>query len=205
MTTIKELVDVYLASRGYKRLKGADEDATPILPLIMMDSAFQLYDKYIKPVKCKHELKKLKNEWVAHYNRFNRSFFRCYNEEQTDFIIEMMDAFEDYIQKDMQIAYIQFTNLFRNEDLERQKILSACMLSNILCQCAEIIHERIYGGVYENKNHDIISCEKTMHKWSDLFYGKEKPSLDPNKDKNITTAVDILCKRQIEFLKLYRK
>lgn len=205
MITIKELVDTYLQAKGLKRLRGAEEDATPILPLIIMDSAFQLYDTYINPIKCKHEMKKLKNDWVDAYNKFNRDYFSCYSEEQTLFIVDMMDTFEDYIKNDLKIAFIQFTSLFKNESLERQKVISACLLSNVLCQSAEIVWERVYNSCDMKTNRYIIACERIMHKWGDIFYGREKPSIDPNKNSDISLAVNVLCKRQMEFLRLYYK
>lgn len=202
--TIKSLVDKYLKAKGLKRVKGADNDASPLLPLIMMDSAFQLFDKYVKKVECRHEMKKWKNEWLAHYHRFNRDFFRCYDGDETDFIIDMMDTFEEYIANDMTITFVQFTNLFKNESFDRQKVLSACMLSNILCQCAEIIWERVYYASLEKKNQDIIACEKYMHKWSDMYYGYDKPNVNPNNSKPICDAVSILCAKQVKFLNIYR-
>lgn len=43
-TNIKEIVDVFLESKGVIRQKGNDGDITPLLPLIIMDSAFQLFN-----------------------------------------------------------------------------------------------------------------------------------------------------------------
>lgn len=201
--TIKSLVGKYLHAKGLKKIMGADDDASPLLPLIMMDSAFSLFQKYIKPVECRHEMKHLKKEWLTHYNKFNHDYFRCYDTDETDFIIDMMDAFEEYISHDMTIAFIQFTNLFKSESLERQKIISACMLANILCQCAEIVWERVYGSSPEKKNQNIIACKKVLRKWNDSFYGMDKPYVNSNGDKNICAAVDVLCKKQIDFLTLY--
>ena len=202
--TIKSLVDKYLKAKGLKRVKGADNDASPILPSIMMDSAFQLFCKYVEKVECMHEMKHWKKEWITHYKRFNHDFFRCYDTDETDFIIDMMDTFEEYIANDMTVTFVQFTNLFKNESFDRQKVLSACMLSNILCQCAEIIWERVYYAPLEKKNQDIIACEKYMHKWSDMYYGYDKPNVNPNNSKPICDAVSILCAKQVKFLNIYR-
>lgn len=201
--TIKSLVDKYLKSKGLKRVKGADNDASPLLPLIIMDSAFQLFDKYVKPVECKHEMKHWKKEWIAHYKRFNHDFFRCYDTDETDFVIDMMDTFEDYIANDMTIAFVQFTNSFKSESFDRQKVISACMLSNVLCQCAEIIWERVYASSMEKKNQDLISCKRYMHKWSDAYYGKDKPNVNVNESKPVCDAVNILCRRTVNFSRLY--
>lgn len=204
MSHISEIVTTFLKSKGLRKIAGNENDASPILPLIMMDSAYQLYDKWVKPVESKHEMKRLKKEWIANYNLFNKDFLTCFNDEQTDFIIDMMDNFESYIAHDMMITFVQFSNLFIEEPIERQNVLTACMLANVLCQSAEIVWERIYARTDCNKqNKYIIVCEKMMHKWAEKYYGQGHPPVNPNDDKNITLAVDILCKRMINFLRTY--
>lgn len=201
---IRELVEIFLKSKGMKKISGSDNDASPLLPLIMMDSAFQLYCEYIKPVECKHEMKKWKNDWIKNYTAFNKEYFSCFNIEQTDYICDMMDEFEKFIEHDLFIAFIQFENLFIQEPLERQEVLAASMLANIHCQCAEIVWERLMEHCSTDKtNRHIIACHKIMHKWSDAYYGYDKPLVNPNKNKNICDAVDVLCKKQINFLRKY--
>lgn len=200
---IKELVDTYLKSRGLKRQKGRDDDATPLLPLIMMDSAYQLFNTYIKPVNSRFEMKKYKNEWLKAYNSFNKDFFSCYNEEQTDYLIDMMDAFAEYIKNHEEIVFVQFTNQFKNEPLERQKVLSASMIINVYCQCAEIIWEAIFRNAYHKENKNILACERLIHKWNAQYYGADKPDVDPNKNEEICRCVDILCRKQTEFIRNY--
>ena len=70
-TNIKEIVDVFLASKGLKREKGNDGDISPLLPLVIMDTALQLYNKYIRPVECKREMKMYKNKWIKLYHEYN--------------------------------------------------------------------------------------------------------------------------------------
>lgn len=203
MITIKQLVDTYLTSKGLKRIKGEDNDASPLLPLIMMDSAYSLFSRYVGGLECHHEMKKLKGLWIESYNRFNRDYFRCYDEEETSAIVDMMDAFEEYIAKDMKIAFLQFTNLFKHEDIEKQKIISACLLANVLCQSAEIVWERVYASTEERCNRHIVTCERILHKWSDKFYGKDNKDVNPNESKSIRDAIDVLCRNQINFLRTY--
>lgn len=203
MITIKELVETYLRANGLKRINGSDEDASPLLPLIIMDSAFQLYCKHVRPIKCRQEMKKIKNAWFASYEAFNKDYFRCYNQDQTEYICDMMDAFGTYIENDLAIAFVQFTNLFKSEDVERQKVIAACMLSNVLCQCAELIWERVYAAAYRKQNKEIIACEKYMHQWVDRYYGVKSRLVNPNESKPLCDAIDMLCRKQVEFLRLY--
>lgn len=109
-TSIKEIVDVVLASKGMKRDKGNDGDISPLLPLIIMDSAYQLFNKYINPVECKREMKMYKDQWKKLYHEFNMTYFRYFNEEQRDFVIDLMDAFDEHIEKHLFICHIQIMN-----------------------------------------------------------------------------------------------
>jgi len=203
--SVKTIVDTYLKSKGLKRMGGNDGDASPILPLIMMDMAYQLYREHIAPIECKQEMKQLKNRWKMNYSAFNKDFFRVFNADETDFIVDMMDEFDEFIKKDLTIAFWQFTNVMKDEPIDRQKVLSACMLINILCQCANIVWERVYKSSksQSSTNQNLLQCEHIIHRWKNLYYGKNKPTIDCNKSEQICLAVDILCKHQIEFMKRY--
>ena len=144
MTNIKEIVDIFLASKGMKREKGNDGDISPLLPLIIMDTALQLFNKYIRPVECKREMKMYKNKWIRLYHEYNMMYFRCFNEEQRDFIIDIMDEFDEHIEKQLFICHIQIMNKVNFEPIDRQKVLASTLLISILCQAARIIYEGFF-------------------------------------------------------------
>ena len=77
-TNIKEIVDVFLESKGVIRQKWNDGDITPLLPLLIMDSALELFNKAVKPVECKREMKMYKNQWKKLYHEFNMTYFLCF-------------------------------------------------------------------------------------------------------------------------------
>ena len=204
-SSVKSVVDTYLRSKGLKRIGGNEDDASPILPLIMMDMAYQLYKENIKPIVCKQEMKQLKNRWEQNYHTFNHDFFRVFDMDETDFIVDMMDEFDEFIKKDLTIAFWQFTNVIKDEPIERQKVLSACMLISVLCQCANIVWERAYKVSKSpcSTNSNLLQCEHLIHKWKTLYYGKNKPTIDCNKDEQICLAVNVLCRHQIQFMNRY--
>ena len=204
MTNIKEIVDVFLASKGLKREKGNDGDISPLLPLIIMDSAYQLFNKYINPMECKREMKMYKNQWKKLYHEFNMTYFRYFNDEQRDFVIDLMDAFEVHIKKHLFICHIQLMNKVNFEPTDRQKVLAGTLLINILCQAARIIYE----GFFQKANipmkcTTLERMDAIILRWQNLYYGTGKPNVKVDEDKQVCLSVDVLLKYCVNFLQKY--
>lgn len=204
MANIKEIVDIFLASKGMKREKGNDGDISPLLPLIIMDTALQLFNKYIRPVECKREMKMYKNKWIRLYHEYNMMYFRCFNEEQRDFIIDIMDEFDEHIEKQLFICHIQIMNKVNFEPIDRQKVLASTLLISILCQAARIIYEGFFQKAKIPMKCTILEqMDSAIIKWQNLYYGKGKPNVKVSDDKQVCLAVDVLLKYCINFLQKY--
>lgn len=201
---IRELVNIYLKSRRLVVKSGNEGDFSPLLPLIIMDSAYQMWQKYIRPVECRHEMKKLKNEWSATYHAFNRDYFRCYNAEQVDFLCDLMDANEEYLRNDIMVAFVQCSNLCKGETFEREQVLAACMMMDIFTSLAILIWQRCYRNGYpkDKDNIYLTKLSRNINRWKNLYYGGED-TVNPNDSEEIVTAVDILTRKQIKFLQSY--
>ena len=203
-TNIKEIVDIFLASKGMKREKGNDGDISPLLPLIIMDTALQLFNKYIRPVECKREMKMYKNKWIRLYHEYNMMYFRCFNEEQRDFIIDIMDEFDEHIEKQLFICHIQIMNKVNFEPIDRQKVLASTLLIGILCQAARIIYEGFFQKAKIPMKCTILEqMDSAIIKWQNLYYGKGKPNVKVSDDNQVCLAVDVLLKYCINFLQKY--
>lgn len=202
---IEDVLNTYLKSKGMRMIKGDRVDATPLLPLLMMDCAYQMFNTYIKPMVLKQKMKQFRNLWLENYNKFNKSFFSCFNEEQESYVIDMMDEFDADIYKDIQVAFWQFMAIIPNEPIDKRKALSACMMISIFCQSAQIIWGTTYKTSKGNEQicGEIKACENSIVNLKILLYGKGKEDVNPNTYKNITDAVDILCKKMIKFLYKY--
>lgn len=206
METIKEIVDIFLVSKGMTRKGGSDNDLSPILPLIIMDSALTIYKRYIRTVECRFKMRKLQNEWSRLYKTFNDEYFHLYNKEETDYIIEFMDDFEKYIDKHLKIAFIQVENLVINEPMERQEVIAAAILVSVLTQSAKVFYDELFEKAgTEHTNQVLVRMRQVINEWQNLYYGKGKPGVNPNDDKNTVLAVDILCKNMVYFLETYTK
>ena len=203
-TNIKEIVDVFLASKGMKRQKGNDGDISPLLPLIIMDTALQLFNKYIRPVECKREMKMYKNQWARLYHEFNMMYFRYFNDEQRDFVIDIMDEFDEHIEKHLFICHIQIMNKVHFEPTDRQKVLASTLLISILCQAARIIYENLFHKAKIPMRCTILEqMDAVILKWQNLYYGTGKPAVKVNDDKQVCLAVDVLLKNCVYFLTKY--
>ena len=204
MTNIKEIVDIFLASKGMKREKGNDGDISPLLPLIIMDTALQLFNKYIRPVECKREMKMYKNKWIRLYHEYNMMYFRCFNEEQRDFIIDIMDEFDEHIEKQLFICHIQIMNKVNFEPIDRQKVLASTLLISILCQAARIIYVEFFQKAKIPMRCTILDqMDAAILKWQNLYYGTGKPNVKVGDDKQVCLAVDVLLKYCVNFLQKY--
>ena len=85
MATIKEIVDIYLVSKRMTRRGGSDNDLSPVLPLIIMDSALTIYKRYIRTVECRFKMRKLQNEWSRLYKTFNVKYFFKTHQSRTEY------------------------------------------------------------------------------------------------------------------------
>lgn len=203
-TNIKEIVDVFLASKGLRRDKGNDGDISPLLPLIIMDTALQLFNKYIRPVECKREMKMYKNQWARLYHEFNMMYFRYFNDEQRDFVIDIMDEFDKHIEKHLFICHIQIMNKVNFEPTDRQKVLASTLLISILGQAARIIYENLFQKAKVPMRCTILEqMDAVILKWQNLYYGEGKPAVRVNDDKQVCLAVDVLLKNCVYFLTKY--
>ena len=195
--TALELVDIYIATLGLKRLKG--ERASPILPFFILDAMYSILVKDIAPIPVKGPTKKALTEWTHNYNLFNRSFFRAFTQEQQDEVIDIMDAFIAHIGNDITVTQVAVMNQLSKHGIafEGQKILASAMLCNILAQQATIVWEE----VYKKSNRYLAAIERHSKLWMQSYFIQRYPGhVKPNEDKTICLAVDILCKKIIQFL-----
>lgn len=193
-----EIVDIYLKSLGMKRVSG--DSLEPILPHIMMDAQYQIYCKEIKPLDCKHRLKKFRNEWIQHYNLFNRQFFSAFTDEQKDEVIDKMDSFERYIYNDIVIAKVSIMNCCTGCDFQTQKVLAACALCNILAQAALVIWQKVYKNSkgQDTKNLEIEAIGRCASLFMHEYYRGAK-DISCNND-NVDKAISVLCRKMVKWL-----
>lgn len=144
--TQQEIVDRYLAYKHRKRTVGERIDNTlPLMPFFIMDACYQIYCRDIKDIPCKHLMKQAKKKWADNYHKFTMDFFMAFDQEQTDYIVDMMDEFNDYIHNNLVMLKSAVVNHFTDETpFEDKKILGSVMACNVLAQSAQ----HMYGEMY---------------------------------------------------------
>lgn len=204
MITNQEIVDTYLAYKGMKQSDPEHrDDVRFLMPFYLMDASYQMYCKDIKDVECKHELKLIKNRWKESYRKFNAEFFKAFNEEQTDFIVDQMDEFEEYINNRIVILKVTVMGVFEAEaTFEERNILSATLTSNALSQIAQHIYRDMYRDKWMRpKDNPLIEAvSKNSYEYARHFPVTKYVNLTAS--EKVSAQIDTLCKEVIRFLKI---
>ena len=91
------------------------------------------------------------------------------------------------------------------EPIERQVVLAATLLISILTQSARIVYEGIMAKAGIRMEHKtLMRLDRLIIQWQNLYYGRNKPNVKVDDDKQVCLAVDILCKNIIYFLGQYK-
>lgn len=204
MITNQEIVDVYLKYRGKRRTeKGKRDNTLPLMPFFIMDVVYQIFCKDIKEMECKHQMKRYKNQWADNYNKFNHEFFRAFNEEQKDYIIDLMDEFGEYIHNTVVMLKSAVVNSFTQEtSFEDKRNLAAFLTCNVLCQAAQ----HLYGDMYRNRymqkemNSHIAGVQQATYKIACCYPAAK--GVDLTSSDKVMEMIDVLCKKIVKFLAL---
>ena len=203
---IVDLVNAYCKRWGLKVIKGElhDNSIAPILPFIIMDCAYSEFNREIKPLKLHHKQQRLRGEWYANYHKFNSRLFSALNQEQTDFVIDLMDEYEGKINYDVMLMKVALMNLLKGLEFADQKIMAALLVCNIIAQVAQDAwgkgNRNIYGKA--DKNHEL----KQMRVLSRNLTGTIvllPEHLDLNEDEAVNSAVNKYIGTTIKYLYSY--
>ena len=202
--TNQEIVDTYLKYRGKKRTATGKQDNTlPLMPFFIMDVVYQIFCKDINTLDCKHEMKRFRTQWKDNYNKFNHEFFRAFNEDQKDYIIDLMDEFDKYIHTTVVMLKSAVINSFTEETpFEDKCILASLLTCNVLCQASQ----HLYGDMYRNRymqketNPHIASIQQASYKIA-CHYPAVK-GVDLTSSDKVMQMIDVLCKKIVKFLSI---
>jgi len=194
---LNHLVIPYLKFQN--RTKGKRDSCTPLLHIFLLDAAYQLYSSSIVKYDLRQKAKRASNIWKNTYNLYNRQFFSIYDSNMQDEIIDLMDRFSEHMSlplKNTKDAIKNQIQTFGIQD-EEQDRLSTMLIFNILSQEANIAYEKVYRKT--DKNLSILERNSTAI-LQNYFWFKQFPvHVDPNTDKSINEAVDVLSNEIIAF------
>lgn len=171
------------------------------MPFFIMDACYQIYCKEIKDVPCKHMIKQAKKRWAICYHKYTTDFFRAFNEEQTEFIIDQMDDFNNYIQNS--VVMLQCKAMSQIPDcisFEDRKFLVAVFLCDVLAQAAQHLHGNMYrnSDMTKEVNYDIEGVKKASYDIARFHPASKGVNLAASDE--IMKFINALCKKLMKFL-----
>ena len=130
-----------------------------------------------------------------------KDFFAAFDADQTEYILDKMDALHDGIRNDIEILrYSVMKHLSEFPDETKENIASLAVLVH-LTQSArilfgELFKVRTYGGVEPMRNKDLdgmVSYSCNLFRAYTLQYASNSEIIDLNEVKDIAAASRILC------------
>ncbi|MEG0560706.1 MAG: hypothetical protein RR513_09365 [Muribaculaceae bacterium] len=171
---MKNITKTYLTHNNLFVKKSVDTLDTDIfMPYLIIDSCYLIYDEHIKSMDLKHKMKYHRTFWDKASQNFKKEFFKSFDEEQVDFIINRMDAFYDFIKNDLTILQLQVQNRLVSYRDEERCIFSIFITCNLLAQTAQYMWNSIY---YKNNTYISIIERRSLMMMSELeneFRNKE--------------------------------
>lgn len=206
-------MDVLFKARGLHRVSGGDNNASGILPWIIMQTAYDLFKEHINDTKYKYELNKYRKAWMVEYSAFNeKGCTNLLDLEQGEFLGDLMNDYEGYIKEDLKIFFWQVTNVIEEDfTFKEEKELAAAVCIYTLSQCADSIYRMVYSPVsrtdVEIADKHLLNCKRIIYAWQEEFRKRKgyRTDIDLYSNKTIAEAMDILVRKQVKFLKKYDK
>lgn len=139
----KEIIDKALRSRGMKRVSG--ETMEPIMPYLLADVAYQIYEADIRPLPLRHRMKQMSRDWVKRYTLFNRPIFANLTQDETCELTDWMDSVNERLSNEITMIRAKIMEaLCEIPDFERRKTISSFLLCHIFAQYADCSYQRVY-------------------------------------------------------------
>lgn len=203
MITNQQIVDTYLAYKHMKLSGTARDDVRMMMPLYLMDASYQVYCKDIKNFECKHKVKEIKKRWNESYRKFFSDFLLPFDVDQTEFITDQMDDFEDYIHNKMVMLKTTVMGVFSPEaSFEEKKILASVLTSNALSQMAQHVHRDMYRDKwYHPKDNPLIEVvTKNSYEFANHF--PVSRGVDLAASDKVSSMISSLCKEVMKYLSM---
>ena len=201
MITNQQIVDTYLAYKHMKLSGTARDDVRMMMPFYLMDMSYQVYCKDIKNVDCKHKVKEAKTRWKESYRKFYSDFFMPFNEDQTEFITDQMDDFEDFIHNKVVMLKTTVMNVFpQDAPFEEKKILSSVLTSNSLSQMAQHVYRDMYRDKWHRpKDNPLIEAvTKCSYEFANHF--PVSKGVDLTASDKVSAMISSVCKEVMKYL-----
>lgn len=203
MITNQQIVDTYLAYKHMKLSGTARDDVRMMMPFYLMDASYQVYCKDIKNFECKHKVKEAKTRWKESYRKFFSDFLMPFDVDQTEFITDQMDDFEDYIHNKMVMLKTTVMNVFpQDAPFEEKKILASVLTSNSLSQMAQHIHRDMYRDKWHRPKDNPLIEAVTKNSYEFANHFPVSKGVDLTASDKVSSMISSLCKEVMKYLSM---
>lgn len=199
----RDLTAAYMRNIKRTFMTNNADDLTPLLPFFILDIAYQLYLKYVLPLDCSHEAQRWKNVWSSSYNKINAKFFSAFDDNQRDAVIERMDSLAEWSEADVSKTLTTLEHFLAGQiPQDKARIISVCMVCNVLAQCACIIWEQVYCADSEAGKKNVL-FEKMAYAISRFLNNYHRPAshIRCNDDPDVDSAVVKMQARIVGWLR----
>ena len=212
--TKKDLINTYLSNIGRTRISG--DSVEPLLPFLIGDAIYTIYNQDIAPLDLRQEEKRLRKNWEWNYTLFNRPFFAAIGVDNHDQVTDLMDDFEEAISNNMMMLRSELMLLLQEVPFDRRGIIVSALLCHVLAQAAQcawgnvyrwrkvvghaadgrkmMVHHPEHNAYLDAINRDAFQLANRWH--SEI----RADLLDPNKTKGIPAAITALCRKIYRWL-----
>lgn len=214
-----EIVSRFLGHKGYKVIQGKlDEtvDLEAIVPWLLMDLQKTMYNRHIKDLNAKQELKTDRAEWLDAYLKFNDKVFLPFKEDEHGEIIEFMDQLEEYVGNDLALIRLAVMKMVPTENILHRQVVSEAYLCNVLTNMARTIHHTVFKEVkpmthWQKKykyfqefttepTPELDEIDTCSARWT-TNYVKKNGIGNVRRSKEIDDLTNLLCKKVVRWVK----
>ena len=203
---IRDIVEAYCNRYDLQLILGkmGDNDPAPILPFIIMDSALSEFSREVRPLKFRREMKAVRKRWSEDYHAFNRRLFSCLNQEQTDFVVDLMDEYEDAVRNEVMFMRVALMDLVSGCDFKTQKIIASLMLCNVFSQVAQLAWGLVFQTTKRNPQRcpELDRLKNYSHKMANGVF-LLPDNVNPNASPKLNAAVESYMNKTVKWLKSY--
>jgi|GEM_PF-5276382 len=216
--TKRELINAYLSSIGRTKVQG--ESAEPLLPFLLGDAIYTIFNQDIAPLDLRHEEKRLRRDWEDNYARFNRPFFAAIGVDNYNQVTDLMDDFEEAIATEIMILRSELMLLLGDIPFDKRKPIVSALLCHVLAQAAQLAWGNVYRWMkvvgedaegrkmtvpHPEKNRYLNAINRDAYALANSWHSAiQKALVDPNKTKGIPSAIKALCRKIYRWLETAR-
>lgn len=208
--TTNEIANKLIEKSGEMKL-GKRAGIGFLVPYMLVDLAHSEFNKHIKDLPLKGEIKKLRNRWKDENAKFFVSFWGDLGGKGQDDMIDLMDEFEGHFNNLINVIRVQVMNAVSGIPFAEQRIIAAAQFCNIMYQVANIYWRSKHQSVtaiplaksaflrYSGKDNPyLVRARAYSAKFSQMYYAPFRAKgVSLNDNKGLSDAVVALENRLV--------